>query len=126
MLFRSKRCGNYSVITVPMTSLGNVSFEKAAAQDFGDYMALGGDIVPLKKESPVKMKLANGSEVIIFGESYTATGLTNDLYIRRYYMNRPFGENVGMVYQFIVPASSAYITTLDALVKDLLNSFDTP
>ncbi|HET6992744.1 MAG TPA: hypothetical protein VFJ43_15525, partial [Bacteroidia bacterium] len=49
--YEDNRCGDYSVLVVPYPSIGNVSFAKAVEQDFGDYMAEGDSIIPVKKEA---------------------------------------------------------------------------
>jgi hypothetical protein len=122
--YSDKRFADYTIVCVPMTSLGSVSFEKAAVQDFGDYMAMDGDdIKPGKKEGIQKVNMGADLKVYQVGETYSAPGQP-DLYIRRYYVDRVFGDNVGMVFQFIVPVDYKNTAAMDTFVKSIILSFD--
>jgi hypothetical protein len=122
--YTDNRCGDYSVLAVTFPSTGNVSFEKAADQDFNDYMAEGDSITAIKKE-PVKMiSMGNEAKVYQIGEVYTSYDLAANLYIRRYYVDHAFGTEKGLVFQFICSENSPYISTLDGLIQQLVGTME--
>lgn len=122
--YEDNRCGDYSVLVVPFPSLGNVSFSKAADQDFRDYMAEGDSITPVKTEALLQKKIGNETNVYQFGEVYTSYDLKGNLYIRRYYVDHPYGSEKGFVFQFICPENSVYIPILDQLVQQVIGSIE--
>jgi hypothetical protein len=122
--YTDNRCGDYSVLVVTFPSLGNVSFPRAVEQDFNDYMAEGDSITLIKKE-PVKLvAIGNETKVYQVGEVYTSYDLTGNLYIRRYYVDHPFGKEKGLVFHFICPENSPYVLELDALIQQLISTME--
>ncbi len=118
------RAGDYSILVVPMYSLGSVGFAKAADQDFRNYMALGDSIISVRKEPITTTVMGNETKVYQIGEVYTANDLAGNLYIRRYYIDHPNGENSGLVIQFIVPENSPYVAVLDKLVRQVAGTME--
>ena len=122
--YTDNRCGDYSVLAVTFPSTGNVSFAKAVEQDFGDYMAEGDSITHVKKETVQMTSIGNEAKVYQIGEVYTSYDLAGNLYIRRYYVDHPFGTEKGLVFQFICSENSPYIGTLDQLIQQVIGSME--
>ncbi|MEO5642755.1 MAG: hypothetical protein ABIQ40_15530 [Bacteroidia bacterium] len=122
--YTDRRCGDYSILAVSFPSTGNVSFARAVEQDFGDYMAEGDSITPIKKDAVQLKSLGNEPKVYVISEVYTSYDLEGNLYIRRYYVDHTFGNEKGMVFQFIVPENSPYTTELDKLVQEIIGTME--
>jgi hypothetical protein len=122
--YTDNRCGDYSILAVTFPSIGNVSFAKAVEQDFNDYMAEGDSIIPVKKEPALMTSMGNEAKVYQVGEVYTSYDLSANLYIRRYYVDHAFGNEKGLVFQFICSENSPYISTLDGLVQQVIGSIE--
>ena len=122
--YADNRCGDYSVLAVSFPSIGNVSFARAVEQDFGDYMAEGDSITHVRKDPVQLISMGNETKVYQIGEVYTSYDLSGNLYIRRYYVDHPFGNEKGLVFQFITPENSPYIVVLDQLVQQIIGSME--
>jgi hypothetical protein len=120
--YEDNRCGDYSVLMVPFPSLGNVSFPRAVEQDFGDYMAEGDSIILVRKEPVQLISIGNEAKVYEIGEVYTSYDLKGNLYIRRYYVDHPYGNEKGFVFQFICSENSVYIPVLDGIIQQVIGS----
>ncbi len=118
------RCGDYSVLAVSFPSIGNVSFARAVEQDFGDYMAEGDSITHVRRDPAQLKSMGNEAKVYQISEVYTSYDLEGNLYICRYYVDHPFGNEKGMVFQFIVPENSPNIILLDQLVREIIGTME--
>ncbi|MDQ3111876.1 MAG: hypothetical protein M3R17_18475 [Bacteroidota bacterium] len=118
------RCGDYSVLAVSFPSTGNVSFARAVEQDFGDYMAEGDSITHVRRDPAQLKSMGNEAKVYVISEVYTSYDLEGNLFIRRYYVDHPFGKEKGMVFQFICPENSPYIPVLDQLVQGIIGTIE--
>jgi hypothetical protein len=122
--YSDNRCGDYSVLAVSFPSIGNVSFARAAEQDFGDYMAEGDSIITVRAIPIIEKSIGNEPKVYQISQIYTSSDLPGNLYIRRYYVDHAFGNEKGMVFQFICPENSPHINTLDLLVQQLIGTME--
>lgn len=122
--YSDNRCGDYSVLAVSFPSTGNVSFVRAVEQDFGDYMAEGDSITHIRRDPAQLKSMGNEAKVYQISEVYTSYDLAGNLYIRRYYVDHPFGNEKGLVFQFICPENSPHIITLDQLVQELIGTME--
>ncbi|HET6990165.1 MAG TPA: hypothetical protein VFJ43_02530, partial [Bacteroidia bacterium] len=62
------------------------------------------------------------ARVYQIGEVYTANDLKGNLYIRRYYVDHPYGKEKGFVFQFICSENSIYIPVLDSLIQQVIST----
>ncbi|MBI3511534.1 MAG: hypothetical protein HY064_12805 [Bacteroidetes bacterium] len=120
--YSDARAGDYSVIIAELPSTGSVEFSKAADQDMRDYLAEGDSIITISNEPIAKISVGNEQNIYRIGAVYTAHDLDHNLYIRRYYLQRTWGNSKGMVFQFIVPEHSPSIDVLDQLVKEIIST----
>ncbi|CAN5333368.1 hypothetical protein BH09BAC5_BH09BAC5_16890 [soil metagenome] len=124
--YSDNRCGDYSVLAVSFPSIGNVSFSRSVEQDFSDYMAEGDSITPIRNEPVQMITIGNETKVYQIGEVYSSYDLKGNLFIRRYYVDHAFGNEKGLVFQFICTENSPYIKDLDALIKEIIGSLEMP
>jgi hypothetical protein len=121
--YSDMRAGDYSVLVAPYEAATDGDFLNAVQRDFIEYVKDTVDpIIPLKAEKATAIIVGNEKEVIQVGQIYTAVELTGNMYIRRYYVNHPYADKSGMMFQFILPENSPHIPTLDALVRDVISS----
>jgi hypothetical protein len=118
------RCGDYSVLAVSFPSIGNVSFARAVEQDFGDYMAEGDSITHIRRDPAQLKTIGSETKVYMISEVYTSYDLEGNLFIRRYYIDHPFGNEKGLVFHFICPENSPYIADLDKLVQQIIATME--
>lgn len=123
--FTDGRAADYSILVAPFVASSDGEFFNAVQRDFLEYMRDTADPVKtLVADKPQKETLGKATEVVIVGETYTAEGLGKNMYIRRYYVSYPSSGDSGLMLQFIVPENSKYISVLDALARQLIDSMD--
>lgn len=123
--FTDQRADDYSVLVAPFQASSDGDFFNAAQRDFIEYIKDTTDpIIPIREETPLKKSIGNEAEVVQLGEIYTASGFSDNMYIRRYYVKHAFGKESGLMFQFIIPEKSEYIPILDQLVQQVIASLE--
>jgi hypothetical protein len=123
--YSDMRAGDYSVLVAPFEAASDGDFVNAVQRDFVEYIKDTADpIIPIRAEKAFSAAMGNETQVVQAGQVYTAAELSGNMYIRRYYVNHPFGKKSGLMFQFIVPENSLYIPVLDELVRQVIVSLE--